>query len=667
MKPWRQVLTLLAGVVLLSHAHGSSGDALTVAHEERMQKLVEALDPLHPDMGPAIEAWHRGNQTDAMDAISSYFRQKAFDRGLLESIPPVNNKLRQAEAALENTFQILDAWHTVPLTGAGGLDWTYRGDKGDKEVAWMLNRHAVFPLLGEVWEEKGDERLADRMNQLWQDWILNSPYPGRLTFSPQWRALEVARRINNSWVHSFYPGKALTDETRLLVLSSIPDHADALRNHASFWGGNHLISEKLALLTIAIAWPEFKDAAGWKDHAIRAVSDEIMRQTYPDGSYMELSNHYQRVVLLNGNHFLRLLATIDPEFRNRPVYERIVRMWEFFAGVMKPDGTGPLNNASDREYNASLVKEAWAFHDRPDWLAIATNGKEGRLPGGSASRFFPWAGQAVIRNHWGPRADWIYFDAGPYGTAHQHEDRLHISASLDGRPLLTDAGRYTYQPGPWRDYFKGPRSHSLISLDGRTAERAPRQARVPLPVVFQEMEEAVFTAARTRFHFDGALPSTQAPVPWTRAVLYDRRGFAIVLDHLVTFQRHELEARWHFHPDVTDEESARALRLAEPREALGPTLSRGSGTPPLGGFHSTDYNRKEAAAMTAYRGSIDKPTTLFWVISHPEDPVIEIQILNEKASPEQEFRVVRDGQIIAEAAVRLHPEPALKSYSASGN
>jgi hypothetical protein len=665
MKP-AAILFLLAALAAPAKMPGVTEDFIS-SHEEHMERLFGALDPAHPRMAPILSLWRDGARADAADALLRHFDERTFPLQLLDAPGIPAGLFAEADAALGNTFRLNERRETIATKPDGGLDWTDRGSRGDKENAWMLNRHMFLPVLAEAWRQSGDQRYREKLNTLWLDWVVSNPYPGRLTFSAQWRPLEVARRVMNSWIHVFFGSGALDPETRLLVLSSIPEHGDSLRHHASFWGGNHLISEKIALLSLAAAWPEFRESGDWREYAVERASAEILRQTYPDGSYKELSNHYQRVVLVNAMTLLQLLEWSGDNLRERPVYARVEKMWEFFAGVMRPDGTGPVNNASDEENNAMLLESVWKFFDRPDWLGMATNGARGNLPHGSPSRLFPWAGQAVIRNNWGPRADWIYFDAGPYGTAHQHVDHLHVSAWLDGRPVLTDSGRYTYLPGKWKDYFHGAEGHSLILLDGRPSEQGPMSTPAPMRIAFTETPEAVFTAARTSFlpaPVAGILPSPEAAVPWTRAILYDKRGFALILDHLVTFAEHMVEARWHFHPDIDAEEAPVLLRLLAPGTAMQTSIATGSESPSLGGFYSPEYNIRRPSALLRFNGSINKPTTFVWLVGSGGSVPAEISVSSKRGSPVIEFTLSSGDHALAKARLRLYPEPMLIDYKA---
>ncbi|MGA1204320.1 MAG: alginate lyase family protein [Opitutales bacterium] len=627
-------------------------------HLQKMERLVCALNPSSPRTGPIVSKWREGRQQEALAELATYAAGKCLEPGLLDS-PHLPVELAvEAEAALVSRFRVLGKLTAVPSRPGGGPDWNYRGPQRDKENAWMLNRHQVFPVLAEAARSSGDPRYRDRLNFLWQDWIISNPYPDRMTFSAQWRPLEVARRVLNSWLHVLLSEDSpLEPSTRLLAMASLLDHADALREHASFWGGNHLITEKTALLALALAWPEFRDAAEWKAHAIEVVGNEILGQTYPDGSYKELSNHYQRVVLVNTTTFLRLLMASNDAYRQHPAFQRIERMWEFFAGSRRPDGTGPLNNASDLDRNADYLEEAARIFSRRNW--DSGSGEPGSST--SPSRFYPWAGQVFLRNGYGPQDDWVYLDAGPYGSAHQHVDRLHLSISLGGRPILVDNGRYTYRPGIWRDYFKGALAHSVLLLDNQPARQGPRTVSKPLPVVFQETSSASFCAATASFE-PGPL-SLRGAVPWTRAVLYDPRGFVLVFDHLAAFSNHSVRALWQFHPGISSQEALAAVRPAIP-DTLDPlSVAKGEDGPLPRGYHSPDYNHKVPSPQTASVFRIDKPTTLVHVVQRPGTSPCQLRIRSSDGTHRLEFEVSQDGKPVSAGVIQLHPEPRLVVYT----
>jgi hypothetical protein len=674
MKPGRgPVLSGLLFVICLvsSTLNARVSEAFIAANRDRLDELFTQLDPAHEDISTITTQWQSGDRVAAATALCEYYKGKDFPMELLDPPTIPRNVIEQADAAIEKRFFLLNEWEAAPLTTTGSIDWEGRGARNDKERAWMLNRNAFVLNLAEAAKLTGDSRYNSALNELWQDWILQNPYPNRLSFSAPWRALEVARRILNSWVYVFYGYDVLDDETRLLVLCSILDHADSLSEHASSWGGNHLITEKMALLTTAVAWPEFRQAGQWRTDSIRDISREFISQTYPDGSYKELSNHYQRVVLTSTIRFLKLIESGEQTDTQVAVGERIEKMWDFFAGVMRPDGFGPLNNAADNEHNASFVREVWEQFNRPDWLFMASNGTEGPAPSGpepDPSRLFPWAGQAILRTGWDRDAGWIYFDAGPYGTAHQHIDWLHVSATLKGRPLLVDNGRYIYQPGPWKEYFQGPASHNILLLNGQASEQAPRKVDSPLPVAFEQRDSVAYASASAQFPPSSSLPllpSLRTSTPWNRSILLDQRGrFALIIDHVVSFRTQNWTAQWHFDPGLSEEEAERALTLVAPADSVRSLVRIGAGPPDVAGFHSPEYNVKQPAVQMDVSGNLDRPTTLVWLLQSPDAPDIHVQILSKPGDPILHLQVREADLLIAETRLQLHPSPALISYKA---
>ena len=53
--------------------------------------------------------------------------------------------------------------------------------------------------------------------------------------------------------------------------------------------------------------PEFALSADWLRYAVRTFKAQLGRQTYPDGSHTEMSNHYQRVTTTEAQHFVTVL------------------------------------------------------------------------------------------------------------------------------------------------------------------------------------------------------------------------------------------------------------------------------------------------------------------------------------------------------------------------
>ncbi|MGZ4416286.1 MAG: heparinase II/III family protein, partial [Gaiellaceae bacterium] len=113
----------------------------------------------------------------------------------------------------------------------------------------------------------------------------------------------------------------------------------------------------------------------------------------------------------------------------------------------------------------------------------------------------------------------------------------------DGRPVLADAGTYTYEPGPERDWFRGTASHSTIRVDGRDQFRlwgAFRSGRLP--------------EVKFRFAREGVL---EASVRLRRRVRHVRRlewsgDEILVRDLLDGLKKHRVESRLVWAPGADE-------------------------------------------------------------------------------------------------------------------
>jgi len=115
-------------------------------------------------------------------------------------------------------------------------------------------------------------------------------------------------------------------------------------------------------------------------------------------------------------------------------------------------------------------------------IRSARAGASGTAPEGPPSRVFAWAGQLVSRSGFDRDAHWSFFDFGPWGIGHQHQDKLHLSVAAFGRDLLVDAGRFAYSgelAERFRRYAVASAGHNVLSIDGRGQGPGPREVDAP--------------------------------------------------------------------------------------------------------------------------------------------------------------------------------------------
>jgi len=526
---------------------------------------------------------------------------------------PVEESIVVAEAILHDEIRLKGLEGPIKRRPDGGIDWRDWGPKEDKEWAWFLNRHLYFRDLCAAYNATGKEAYLERIRDDLADWLTHEPSPERLNFTPSWRALEVARRLQRSWIPLFAElpvGHPIADEIRALMVSSLPDHGAMLYHHPSFWGGNHLVTEKTMLAAIAVLWPEIPEAEAWFRRSSESMISEVVAQTYPDGAYKELSNHYHRIAL-EGFSVFQGLAEMSPHpvvDSLHQLVDRITAMWSYFAGVVRPDGFGPLNNDSDLENNRIYIERRMRSEGDTvaSWRDYAAFLSSAASIGASPSRVYPDAGHAVMRSGWDADAEWAFFDAGPAGTAHEHVDALHLSVQLGSEPFLVDAGRYHYRPDAWRIYFRGPASHNTVILEDaepvdRIRESKPGTADF-LQVRIEDGVEGF--GGRAQWRIGRGLLADHY-----RWILYSRNNYWLVLDEVSAPGAIGGSLKWHFHPECIINLLPEDNRL-EASAASGSNLTfdlwssartelreaKGS-VDPVEGWYSPYYNIREAASV----------------------------------------------------------------------
>jgi hypothetical protein len=301
-----------------------------------------------------------------------------------------------------------------------------------------------------------------------------------------------------------------------------------------------------------------------------------------------------------------------------------------------------MNNDSDRVDNRARIIEAAERYRRDDWMYIITNGAKGKKPEGLPSKAWPWAGQIVMRSGFDRDAHWGFFDIGPAGIGHQHNDRLHLSVAAYGRDLLVDGGRYWYKSfrDPWRRYFVGSTSHNVIVIDGKIQGRGRTAVNRPFTDAFAF--DPKFDYARGTFA-DG-YHGLKGKATHERSVRYIRGVCWVVADRITTDRPRNLQALWHFHPDCTVEADGlhaasvdvgkgnlRIIPVASPEWKL--ELVRGQAKPGIQGWYSPTYNVKQPSTAAVYSATIDTTRTFGWVLLPAKGrvPVPKVEAIKRSA------------------------------------
>lgn len=433
--------------------------------------FCEVLDPSIEEMRLVADAYRDGKVERAEHILADYVKGVMSPERYYGISYNKNRRVQKDEDLRAAAERIADGW--VSSCGFpwhfedGVVDWN-SNKTPNQYIEWpfQLSRHAEFYTLADAYRRFGDERYARRFVDMLLSWIEQTECPenasGFKTLT--WRTIEAGIRMLGSWqyaFHAFYRSPAMTDHVIAMFLKSVWEHAYRLRGFCT--GFNWLMMEMNGLMHVAVLYPFFKDAAEWRAFATDRLSEQLEIQIYEDGFQFELTTNYHGVVLSNFSAVNDLLLAYGVPMSER-MKEQIHKLCMLHIKLMLPNFELPdLNDGTERNW-FGYRRPLWYFPDDPVFTWAATDRREGTKPP-FASITLPYAGMTVFRTGWEATDMWAFFDGGPFGKAHQHEDKLSFALYAYGKKLLSDLGCYDYDTSLMRKFVLSTPAHNTAMVD----------------------------------------------------------------------------------------------------------------------------------------------------------------------------------------------------------
>ena len=435
-----------------------------------------------------------------------------------------------------------------------------------REWTWQLSRHPFWVTLGQAYWKTGAEKYAEAFVRQMRHWIEHVLVPvdedGNSWKDDAemgtdrtncWRTIECGIRMGQTWPAAFYyflSSKTFADDDVCLMVKSMVEHA----RHLAKWprGGNWQTMQANGQYHIGALFPEFKEAAQWRDVAMQSLYGELDEQVYPDGAQIELSSGYHQVSLRN---FVKAYAIAH--LNDLPVpadyVAKLERMYHYDLYLAMPNLRLPALNDGGQTDIVPYMRGGFKFFpNRADFQWAASARAEGREPQ-TLSCAFPFAGHFVMRSGWQPDDRYLFFDGGPFGYGHQHEDKLNIVLYAHGRVHVVDPGNYPYDSSQWRAYVLSTRAHNTVMVDGmeqnqRGKSREDYVVSKPLPHTWISNDKCDYASATYDLGYG---PNRDETVAHTRSILFVKPEFWIVTDLLKPSDdaTHAYEAMFHLDAD----------------------------------------------------------------------------------------------------------------------
>ena len=358
----------------------------------------------------------------------------------------------------------------------------------DIKCVWEASRFSWAYTLARDYVRDLRPEPAERFWELFELWDRQNPYG----LTAQWACGQESTFRLMAWL---FAATIMLDaipstDARLHRVSELAwytaRHIEGNINFARGQKNNHAISEAVGLWTVGLLFGELKRAAVWRDMGRRILVEELHRQIYDDGSYVQHSLNYHRV-MLDDVLWAARLGELNGQPLPDAALRRVSLALDWLLEMIEPT-TGRVPNYGPNDGALILPLTNCDYTDyRP--VAQATNfllRRERAFESGPWDEqmlwlFGPEALDAPVRKQqhavtFAAEHGGYYVMRGPLSRAmircHSYRDRptqadmLHLDLWHAGQNVLRDGGSYSYNcEAPWPHHFQSTAAHNTIEID----------------------------------------------------------------------------------------------------------------------------------------------------------------------------------------------------------
>lgn len=440
----------------------------------------------------SLEEWRKKSPNFFFNAKN----ELKFQRVRHEKLEKYYNDFKSGKLEYFNNFTLNMTneydWLKNPQSGFENnikTHWTkindFSIDEGDIKFVWEKSRFSFLIVLVRYDYHFQVDCSADVFNSI-EDWIDNNP----VNMGPNYKcSQEISIRLLN-WAFALYYYKnseQLTPERFGKIINSIYWQLRHIRANINFSRiavrNNHAITETLTLYLGGMLFPFFKESAEWKKAGKSWFEEEIIFQIYDDGSYLQNSMNYQRMVLQLLTWAFYLADTNNETFRPI-IYDKAKKMLDFLYNF-QDEKTGFLPNYGANDGTLLFKFNNNCYRDfSPQLNALHYYLYKKHLYEDSNTREdLNWYDKNVNSDAISAKRNSLmkYEEGGYYGfrfdklmmfvrcSNHQNRpiqaDNLHLDLWFDGKNILRDAGTFQYNTSEdMMNFFNGTASHNTVML-----------------------------------------------------------------------------------------------------------------------------------------------------------------------------------------------------------
>ncbi|MCK5804835.1 MAG: alginate lyase family protein, partial [Lentisphaeria bacterium] len=585
----------------------------------------------HPGMEQVKAGVAAGDYAKAKVALKGYFLHRRKPEWKInhwdipkvpEGKPQQHPKYKAGEEVLAHRFS--GGGYSVDF--GEKIDWDYfpvKHPDGRRDREYVLTNRIIrfvhsSKVLGPLYWFSLDEKYAREFVAEVTDFILAYPAPETWTreVPGPWMSLaSIVPLAHGYWFDAynyFLPSDHFTAEDHATMLKGFIEKTRyAVRNPNSV---NRYLIQLVGIYNQGAFFPELKQAEGFRDFAVRAMTRAIGEEFYPDGTSKELCPGYHgtsrdavRALLESA----RVMGYQIPEI----LTASLAATYEIYPLVATPLGGMPQFGDTWRVGDVGGVcRQITKQTDDLVYRWFATAGKGGTPPEFLSIRL-PWAGWYVMRSGWDQQALYLCLDAGPLGASgHWHEDFNSFECYAYGQRLIAEVGVYSYEmSSKWSHYFRSTRAHNTVLVDGFSQKRGGHGSGIAKrPRDGDWHSDDVFDLAWGCYrelwsdYQDRWGKKAFELATHHREICFVKNSYWIISDRLTATGEHTYSQLFHFMPDrtvrvlgadragTTDAKRANVVLLQV--DPIAAQIITGQDEPPHG-WYSGGHREKEPAPV----------------------------------------------------------------------
>lgn len=363
----------------------------------------------------------------------------------------------------------IEAWHKQRDFGA----------VGDIKLVWEPSRFFFVWGLIHAYQMDGSDRHAILFRDLVLDWIEKNPFPqGPHYMCGQEITFRLIQWVNGLSVFGF----VFSEFEKQTVYNSM--YVQWLRIEANIGyarhcvKNNHAVSEAVGLYLGSLVFPDVPEAQIWAKKGLAILKEALDYQVYEDGSYIQHSFTYHRLVMDVLSYFIIFCSASGVDI---PDFVRVShkKMALFLWSMVQKNGDVPNFGTNDGAMFFAFPEISYRNFLPSINLAFYLNDGHCVTPDDFLIRFFKLGtpslyhvakktvfeqgGYYILKN------DRVFILVRCHTFRHRPSqcDNFHLDIWLDGENLFSDSGSYSYNAkDTYLKTLKSCVAHNTVSVNG---------------------------------------------------------------------------------------------------------------------------------------------------------------------------------------------------------